>query len=142
MPEQEGGEGVFGARIGESAEEEEAEVTETVKRTVPGKNGGTLMAPWAKGVCQNPGGQPKGTAHVKKRLRSALVKRLKAHPEQIDAIVDGLINACAEGDGACQKIAWDRLDGPIVAKTDMNLKVAYSKRLLDEEDGDSGNDSP
>jgi hypothetical protein len=56
-------------------------------------------------------GAPRGTKQVKKRLRNALIRKLRAHPDQIDAIVDGLINGCAEGDAACQRIAWDRVDG-------------------------------
>ncbi len=63
------------------------------------------------GVSGNPDGIPKGTKQVKRRLRSALIRRLKAHPEKINEIVEGLIGGCAEGDGACQRIAWDRLDG-------------------------------
>jgi hypothetical protein len=115
-------------------------VAEPVTSTELVKGNGNLRPPWPKGVSQNPGGLPAGTKRVKSRLRNALIRRLKAKPDQIEAIVDGLINACADGDGACQRIAWDRLDGPITAKTDLSVNVTYTKRIVDEEDDD--HDSP
>lgn len=77
-------------------------------------NGATpaqVQARFKPGVSGNPGGAPRGTPQVKKRLRHALLRRLRDNPDQIDAIVDGLINGCVEGDAACQRLAWDRVDG-------------------------------
>lgn len=99
------------------------------------------LKPFPAGQSGNPGGLPAGTKRVKTRLRNALIKRLRADPSRIDEIVDGLIAACAEGDAGCQKIAWDRLDGPIIAKSDVNVNLRFEKRIQDDEE-DYGNDSP
>lgn len=117
-------------------------MNESVRSTevVKPKGNGNLRPPWPKGVSANPGGLPAGTKKVKARLRGALIRKLKANPDRIDEIVDGLIAACAEGDAGCQKIAWDRLDGPIISKSDVNLSLRFEKRVHDDED--YGNDSP
>lgn len=83
---------------------------------------------WKQGVSPNPGGLPKGTKKVKTRLRNRLIRRLRAHPEQIDAIVDGLIQGCAEGDAGCQRIAWDRTDGVLEKKVQHTGAVEFNIR--------------
>jgi hypothetical protein len=132
-------------------------MSETVKSTVEGKNGGTLMAPWEKGVCPNPGGLPKGTKVIKKRVRNALIRYLKAHPEDIKEMVAALMaeaktrprtmrsedgGSYSEGQAfaQCQKLVWERLDGLLTAQTELNVNVTYTKRIVDEEDDD--HDSP
>lgn len=92
----------------------------TAQKHASGAGNGGVVPPieyrWPPGSSANPGGLPKGTKHVKKRLRNALIRKLKARPDQIDAIVDGLIAGCAESDAACQRIVWDRVDGILTQK--------------------------
>lgn len=71
----------------------------------------------------NPGGMPKGTKPARRRLRRALVKMIQEDPSRADAIVRGLVNACIEGDAACQRIAWDRLDGVLEKKIDIRARA-------------------
>ena len=85
------------------------------------------------GVDTAKGGLPKGAVVVKKRLRNALIRKLKAHPEQIDAIVDGLIAGCAEGDAACQRIAWDRVDGLLTQKHEHSGAAVQVNLILEGE---------
>lgn len=83
------------------------------------------------GVSGNPGGNPRGTKRVKHRLRNALIRRLRDHPERIDMIVEGLISGCAEGDAGCQRIAWDRLDGAVLQKTEHRGGVVIAIEGID-----------
>lgn len=135
-------------------------MSEPVKGTVPGKNGGTLMAPWQKGVSQNPGGMPKGTKVVKKRLRRELVRYLRANPHVIAEIAASLAEEArtrpetiieregkastttikGQGWAQAQKLVWERLDGLLTQQSDVNVNMRFEKRVHDDED--DGNDSP
>lgn len=75
------------------------------------------------GVSGNPGGMPKGTKPLKRRMRRALVRFLTEHPEQIDLGVQGLWEGCKAGDAACHRIAWDRLDGVLEKKIDVRARA-------------------
>lgn len=68
-------------------------------------------------------GAPRGTKQPKKRLRNDLLRYLRDNPGAKRDVVLGLIEGCATGDGACQRIAWDRIDGPLEKTVNVNARL-------------------
>lgn len=100
---------------------EEAQPVVVSPETKAGRNGNVPPAEHRikPGEVRNPGGMPKGTKQVKKRLRNSLIRYLRDNPDQLELGVRGLWEACKAGDGACQRIAWDRLDGVLEKKVEV-----------------------
>lgn len=83
------------------------------------------------GTSGNPGGMPKGTKHVRKRLRNELIRYLRDHPEKRRAMIAGLVGGCIEGDAACQRIAWDRVDGAVTQAHEVSGAVVIAIQGID-----------
>lgn len=88
------------------------------------------------GASGNPGGLPRGTKQVKKRLRNELLRYLRDNPDKRMEIVRGLVDGCVGGDAACQRIAWDRVDGVLEKRIDIRARM-ISKVIVRGESADS-----
>jgi hypothetical protein len=100
----------------------------TAEKHAPnGAGNGGVVPPiehrWKPGISPNPGGLPRGTKQVKKRLRNELMRYLRDNPGKKRDIVLGLIAGCEAGDAACQRIAWDRVDGVLEKKIDIRARA-------------------
>jgi hypothetical protein len=51
-------------------------------------------------------------------------------------IVRGLVDGCVGGDAACQRIAWDRVDGVLEKRIDIRARM-ISKVIVRGESADS-----
>lgn len=91
---------------------------------------------WKAGESPNPGGWPRGTHHVKKRLKNALIRYLRDNPEKIPGLVKALVDAGSNPDGvgfsSAQKILWDRIDGILQSQTKLDVNVSFVKRYIDD----------
>ena len=90
---------------------------------------------YPKGVSGNPGGRVKGVPD----LNRALQKYLRDHPEDVEDIIKGLVSR-AKGDDRALKELWDRKEGPVVQKQQVETTETKLVRLEDEEEKADGQD--
>ena len=70
------------------------------------------------GQSGNPSGKPKGTIS----LVSAIKKRLRDNPEEVNEIITGFLKNAKAGDVQAMKVLLDRVDGPIVQKAEIKTR--------------------
>lgn len=72
-----------------------------MKKTQPGRNGGTLKADAGPG-------RPKGSVSLLGELKKQLDEG-----ETAQMLIKAMILQAARGNGAAMKLVWDRIEGPV-----------------------------
>lgn len=106
------------------------------------------------GEVRNPGGMPRGTKQVKKRLNNAMRRYIRDHPGCEYEIAGSLVEeartrpkttveveregkACTttttvvgQGWATAQRLIWDRRDGPLSQKHEHTIKATFVRVLI------------
>lgn len=91
--------------------------------TQPGRNGGTLK----RG--SNP--KPKGAISLTTRLVKALkAKDPESNRAQADLLADDIIRHARGGNAAYAKLIYDRVEGPVTQKLEINVEDIPDDRLI------------
>lgn len=92
-------------------------------------NGGSvppMETRWRPGQSGNPAGRPKGTG-LTDRLRVLLDADDGA---ALERIVRAVIAAAEAGDAAFVRMLWDRLDGPVVSRVELDAEAPGSRVVV------------
>lgn len=96
-------------------------------------NGGSvppMETRWRPGQSGNPSGRPRGTG-LTDRLRALLEKDDGA---ALGRIVQAVVTAAEAGDAAFVRMLWDRLDGPIAARVEVDAEPGSRVVVLPDDE--------